>query len=276
MKLSGLTFITFFLFLGLSAIVFVFFQIYQPYEQAAQYMTDYKGQLDVESAKKSKAEERVRTAMKMVQAAADRWNYYVDRKTPAETLAGGGINLNENPYQLVVDTPKYRDNAQRAFNAQLHAGGVKIVSAPEIPMPSDSEKDILASYYNYPAFSFPVVLWELGTVTVTGTYDQIKKNVNEWSNMPHYLAVVDGLRIDGTSPNLTASYSVTLVGFLKGSQLFPPPSVDLGTASATTGGGPMGGGPRGGPQGGGPTNPGGFQVPQGPPPGMKGGPPGRP
>ncbi|HVT13921.1 MAG TPA: hypothetical protein VHE55_16785 [Fimbriimonadaceae bacterium] len=238
MKLSGWTIIVACVCLGLSAFFFAYFQVYSPYEQAAQYFRDYHTDLNAAADKMPLAVKRVKKAMEMVNADAQQWNQYVATKTPSDSLFSGGVNINENPYQLVVDSPKFRNSAQRAFNAQLHVGDVKVVSAPEIPQPTDSEKDILASYYNFPAISFPVVIWELGAVTVTGRYDQIMKNVRSWSNMDHYLAVVDGLRLDGTSPNLTATYNVTIVGFIRASRgVFPAPQVAIGSTSSSGGGG---------------------------------------
>jgi hypothetical protein len=246
MKLSGLTIIVIGLCLGLSLLSYAFFQVYQPNEVAAGYMKTYHDQLQDEANLQPMSVKKVQTAMGLVSGAAVAWNQYVSIKTPTD------INIFENPYQLVVDTPKYRDRAQKALNAQYRVGGVKVLQAPEIPQPTDSEKDILVSYFNYPAFTFPVVLWELGSVTVEGTYDQIVKNVRAWSAMPHYLAVVDGLRIDGTSPVLTASYNVTVVGFIQANKIYPPPAVATDTGASGTpgttsqrGGGPpsMPGGP---------------------------------
>ncbi|MFI5384868.1 MAG: hypothetical protein ACHQ50_02000 [Fimbriimonadales bacterium] len=252
MKLSGWTIIVIGVCLGLSAICYSYFQVYAPSEDAAQYMRDYKANLETQAGKQKKAEDRVRKAQKLVQIAADKWNVYVAKFTPSDSLAANGINVFENPFQLVVDSPKYRNNAQRAFNAQLHAGGVTILSAQDIPPPTDSEKDILASYYNYPAFLFPVVLWELGPVTVKGTYAQICQNVRSWTNMPHYLAVVDGLRFDGTSPILTATYNVTIVGFIRSRAIFPAPSATTSTGSSGgAGGGGGAAGVTGAPVGGG-------------------------
>lgn len=237
MKLSGWTIILLGLCLGLSVVSYALFQVYLPNEEATQNMNTYREQLQAEAGKQKAADNRVQTAMDMVDQAAQAWNIFVATKTPPSSLAAGGIDLYRNPYQLVVDSRKYRNNAQRAFNAQLRKGGVKIVSAPEIPTPTDNEGDILASFYNYPAFSFPVVVWDLGSVTVTGTYDQIMRNVREWKNMPHYLAVADGLTISGTSPNLTGTYNVTLVGFIKGSEIYPGSGVGAASAASAPGGG---------------------------------------
>ena len=203
--------------------------------------------------------------MDLVNRAAQDWNAVVATKTPSNSLANNGIDLNVNAYQLTVDSLKYRNNVQRAFNHQLHAGGVKVVAAPEIPFPTDSAKDILANYYNYPAFGFPVVLWELGSVTVSGTYQQITANMRAWSSMPRYLAVADGLVLTGTSPNLTGTYNVTLVGFLKAKTVTPTPPE--GAAPTNAGGPPQGMGGPGAP--GGPPQSIGRGGPGGPPGGGK-------
>jgi hypothetical protein len=245
MKLSGLTIIIIALCAGLCGLSYAYWDVYAPSETAAANNHAYHDALEAEANKQGAAVKRVEKAMDIVRKKAEIWNFYVASKTPSNALSSGGIDVNENAYQLVVDSPKFRNSAQRAFNAQLRQGGVKIVASPELPQPTDSEKDILASYYNYPAFSFPVVLWELGSVTVTGTYAQISKNVRAWKDMPHYLAVVDGLRIDGTSPNLTASYNVTLVGFIRSTNVFPswaPTGVPM-TASTSTPGTAPGKGP---------------------------------
>src|ERR1044072_239518 len=247
MKLSGWTIILLGLCLGLSVLSYALFQVYLPNQTATANNDELRGFLEAEANKQNRADQRVQTAMKMVDEAATSFNQITASKTPAPSLAGGGIDLNRNVYQLVVDARKFRNSAQRAFNAQVRKGGVKIVSAPEIPQPSDSETDILTIYFNYPTtLPFPVVVWELGQVTVTGNYAQIMRNVREWRNMPHYLAVADGLAISGTSPNLTGTYNVTLVGFIKAPQLFPLPGVMMASGG--------GNGNPGGPQPGRPNN----------------------
>lgn len=251
MKLSGWTIILLGLCLGLSVLSYALFQVYLPNEQAKTNNDEVRALLEAEANKQGAADRRVVKAMEKVNAAADSFNLITASKTPSTSLATGGINLNTNNVQLVVDSRKYRNNAQRAFNAQVRKGGVKIVSAPEIPMPGDDPMTI-GDFYNYPALPFPVVVWELGSVTVTGTYQQIMRNVRDWKNMPHYLAVADGLSITGTSPNLTGTYNVTLVGFMKAPQLFPAPPVIVASGSGSAGGGAV--------QGGGGARPGGANA----------------
>jgi hypothetical protein len=135
------------------------------------------------------------------------------------------------------------------LNAQLKKGGVKVISGPEIPFPDESSTTLLASYFNFPPSKYPVVIWELGTVTVQGSYKQITANMRAWANFKGYLAVADGLALTGTSPNLTGTYNLVVVGFLRGNKFFGDVNDGGGAAGAAAGaakaGGPMAaGGPK--------------------------------
>jgi len=223
------------------------------------------------------AKKRVDQAKQMVNAKAKAWSAYVITRTPPTTVRDGGIDLSVNAWYLAIDTPKFRDNIQRAVNAQVKKGGVKVVNSPLVPLldPTMPANQILASFYNYPAIKFPVVIFDFGTITVQGTYKQIMDNVRAYKYMPHYLAVTDGLRIDGTSPNLTGTYNLTIVGFIRGKKIAP--SVNEGAATSAAGG--FGGGGFGGPGGGMPPGvpgmgrggPGGGMPPGVPGGGRKGG-----
>jgi len=209
------------------------------------------------------AKKRVEQAKQMVTAKGKAWSAYVATRTPPTNLRDGGIDLSVNAWQLAVDTPKFRDSIQRAVNAQVKKGGVKVVNAPMVPVVDSTQpaNEVLSSFYNYPAIKFPVVIFDFGTITVQGTYKQITDNVRAYKSMPHYLAVADGLRIDGTSPNLTGTYNLSIVGFIRSKTI--PPAVNEGAAAASTGlgGGGMGGGSPFGPGGMGGGRPGGGGGP---------------
>ena len=65
---------------------------------------------------------------------------------------------------------------------------------------------------------------------------QIMANVRAYKSMPRYLAVADGLAISGTSPNLTGTYNLSIVGFIRtASSIFP-----ADTSAATAPGGAPG------------------------------------
>ena len=149
-----------------------------------------------------------------------------------------------NEYQLAIVVPTFRNSMQKMLNNQVKAGGVKVITGPSIPLAPTDPTKILLSYFNYPALP-PVVIFDLGTVTVQGTYQQISDNIKAWTRMPHFLAVADGLRLTGTSPQLTGTYSVSIVGFLQTDPtrpIFPPvppggklvTTSDTGTAPAGT------------------------------------------
>jgi hypothetical protein len=218
-----------------------YFYCYMPNMKEVGLLNENKALNDAEAAKMPKAKARFETAKKMIDVKAKDWMSIVETRTPPMDLAHGGIDLSVNPWQLAVDTPKYRDSIQRAVNTQLKKGGVKVISAPLVT-PTDANapvNQILSTFFNYPALKFPVVIFDFGTITVQGTYKQILDNVRAYKNMPNYLAVADGLRLDGTSPNLTGTYNLTIVGFMRTKSLAP--DVPEGAAVASTGMQGMGG-----------------------------------
>jgi hypothetical protein len=286
MKLSPLTIILIGVSILIMALSYGFFQHYLPNSTEAGFYRTYAEQLQAEGDKLPQAKSRLQKAEDLVTTKAAEWRAVVETKTPPPDVNNRGIDLNTDAWQLTVDTKKFRDNIQRAVNAQLIKGGVKIVGAgPQIPEPSDVASDVLASFYNYPTIAFPVVIFDLGQVTVEGTEAQIMENVRSWKNMPRYLAVADGLQITGTSPQLRGTYSVSIVGYIRGKQIFPAvpdgPSPAGGGAGGVGGAGGRGafggGGPAGGVGGPGagfnPAAPGGRPGGGGPP---IGGIPGRP
>lgn len=245
LKLSPLTVIVIGIALSLIAVGFGL-RNFLPNTTEAQYQNDLADKLRDEANKQAAANKRVEMAVKKVQEMAAEWQRVVAVKTPGRDLYRGGINLAVNRWQLTHDALIYRDSVQRAVNAQVRRGGVRVVQGPNVPSPSPNAADVLETYFNYPAIKFPVVIFDLGQVTVTGTLDQILANVESWRSMPNYLAVADGLRLNGTSPNLTGTYSVTVVGYIRGDSVAP--IVPQGSASNQAGGG--GGGATGGGGGG--------------------------
>ncbi len=249
MKLSPVTIIVIGIAVFVMAISYGLFQHFLPNSKEAGYYREYANQLEIEGNNLPAAENRLKKAEELVSTKASEWRAVVATKTPQPDVASRGTNLNVDAWQLTVDTKKFRDNIQRAVNAQLVKGGVKLVgNGPEIPMPTDSAVSgpggILTSFYNYPTIAFPVVIQELGSVTVEGTEAQIMDNVRSWKNMPNYLAVASGLSITGTSPRLQGTYNVVVVGFIRGKDIFPGVP-DVSAAGGASGGGA--GGFAGGP-----------------------------
>jgi hypothetical protein len=262
MKLfSGWVWLVLSVAISLVILSYALFMWWIPKNAYAAQLDDYTQKLTTEANKLPRAQAKLKKAQEDVQKKAQEWQAVVAQKTPPESLAGGGIDLSVNPYQLTVDARKFRDSVQRAVNAQVKKGGITVVSAPEIPTPTDDPGTILADFFNYPAARFPVCVFELGQITVRGSYSQISNHISGWSAMPDYLAVASGLTLSGTSPELTASYNLVVVAFLKGEQMsIPVPSGAAPGAATAMAGAPAAGGmpPRG-------------AAPQGPPPGVPGG-----
>lgn len=283
MKLSALPIILIGLAVGVVVASWAFFHKYRLNSEQAKFNNDQAQLLEDEAAKMPTARKRVQDAENLVREKEAAWNEVVATRTlPGRSPVG--IDLNQNDWQLAIEVRRFRNSAQRALNAQLKRGGVTVVNGPSIPMPEPNSTAVLSNYFNYPAVSFPVLIWDLGAVTIRGTYKQISDHVRAWSRMPNYLAVTDGLQITGTSPMLTATYNLSLVGYIEVDALYP--ALPEGGAPAGGGGAPGPGGPGGSPFGsgaGGPPGgpPGGFPGGRGgpgggPPVGPQGGPPGAP
>jgi hypothetical protein len=257
MKLSPITIYILGIAVAFIALSYGFFYQFMPNSKEAQNYADRREELEAEAAKLPKAKQRVEAAVQLVKAKSAQWQAVVAVRTPANNLKDGGINLAVNPYQLAVDTRKYRNSLQQAVNKQVTFGGVKVLQSPTVAGPGadDPVSGLLASFYNYPAVGFPVVVRDLGTITVEGTLEQIYANVRAWRRMPRYLAVADGLRITGTAPLLTGTYNLALVGYIraKDNEIYPSDtSVGAAAAAAPAAGtagfaGSLGGGaPRAG------------------------------
>ena len=255
------------IFLSFSAIILALgvFKYWIPNQDEATYNVTQANALYAEGDKLKQAVIKKNKAIEAVKAAEAGWVPYVATRTPGTSTENQGININVNQLKLLLDTKRFRNSVQTAVNNQLKVGGVKVVG-PRVPGVTDQDEpnSILASYYNFPAVPFPVVIHDLGQVTVTGTYEQIMKNVRSWANFPHYLAVAHGLQLAGTAPTLTGTYNLTIVGYIRYDGMFSTLPVASGAATAGGGGGFGGGGggaptgpganaPRGGPNGGRPT-----------------------
>ncbi|HRF61225.1 MAG TPA: hypothetical protein PLH94_15080 [Fimbriimonadaceae bacterium] len=242
MKLSSLT--IFLIGLSISLIIlaaglFGFFGAegtgFLPNRAEIAMQKEYIQQLKDEANKMPQALRRVEKAKALVEEVGANWQQVVATNTPPP----GMIDLDVPAWQLTKDARGFRNNVQRAVNAQVKVGGVTVISGPFVPFTSESATSIVANDFNYPALGFPVAIWDFGTVTVRGTFEQISANVSGWKDMPNFLAVADGLQITGTSPMLTATYNLSMVAFIRGNQIFPPVPEGAGGGGTAPGGGGM-------------------------------------
>lgn len=223
------------------ALSYAWFQHMGPnFAQAGKYV-EWSEKLQAEEAKMPQAKKRVEDAKVLVQETSDKWQAVVNRRTPSTDVGSGGINLAVNRYQLTVDARKFRDSVQRAVNSQLKSGGVLVISGPRVPDAPETPEEVMPTYFNFPTTAFPVAIFDLGSVTVRGSWNQISENIRSWSRMPNYLAVADGLQISGTSPVLTATYNVTVVAYVRGKAISP----EVQAVAASTPGAGVPGVPQG-------------------------------
>lgn len=255
---------------ALMAISYGVFYNLMPNNKQAEYFRESTELLNTEAGKMGRAKKKVEDAEKDIQAVADRWKAIAAVHTPPGNLAQGGINVGVNGYQLTEDARKFRNSVQREVNAQVRKGGITVVNGPLVPAAEGTEPgQILANYFNYASAGYPVVIYNFGTVTVQGTYEKIMAHLRAYKAMPRYLAVTDGLTLDGTSPNLTANYNLTVVGFIPASTVYGgAPGGGVAAPNAAPGPGGMPGGMPTGMPGipGGAGRPGGAGAPGGPPP----------
>ena len=255
------------IFLSFSAIILALgvFKYWIPNQDEATYNVNQANLLYNEGNKLGQAVKKKNNAIEAVKVAEAGWVPYVATRTPNNITGGGGININVNQLQLLLDTKRFRNSVQTAVNNQLKVGGVKVLG-PTVPGVTDQDEPngVLASYYNFPAVPFPVVIHDLGQVTVTGTYDQIMKNVRSWANFPHYLAVAHGLQLTGTAPTLTGTYNLSIVGYIRYDGVYGTIPVTSGSGTPGAVGGAGGGG------GGAPSQFTGRNAPGGPPSGSGG------
>ncbi|MFN3962287.1 MAG: hypothetical protein ACK4NQ_04845 [Fimbriimonadaceae bacterium] len=268
MKLSAWVWPIVGLAVAIAALSFAFFKEYQPKMQSARNWVAYGDALQREANKINRAAERRQAAIDEVKRIGNEWQSVVETKTPPGNLNDGGISLAVNRWTLTVHAPIFANRLQSQVNQQVKRGGVTVITGPKIAEPPMDANAILSDYFNYPAIKFPVVIYEMGPVTVRGTMNQIRENIRGWSNMRNYLAMTDGLTISGTSPNLTATYNLVVVGYIRGSEVAPvvPEGnigvpVQSGAQPVTGAGGPVpGGGAAPAPAGG--AAPGGGGAPR--------------
>ncbi len=243
MKITPLTVLIFALCISAVIITIGLFNFYLPRTAEAKNYIDYAGKLQLEANKLPRQKKNVEEANQMTQEAAQKWqSEWVSWKTPPTSTANGGINLATNRWYLVNDAVRFRNRIQQDINRQLKVGGVKVINGPTVPSFPDNPLTIVEEGFGYPDYGFPVRVYDFGSVTVEGSMAQIRQNVQSWSNIPRYIAVTDGLRVDGTPPRLRATYNLSMVMYIQAKDIHPPVPEVPGEAGAGAPGGGVGGG----------------------------------
>ncbi|MCH8274882.1 MAG: hypothetical protein IH851_08830 [Armatimonadetes bacterium] len=244
---------------------FWFFSIDKTRKEVA-YWKEQNELLDDITSRESQddARERVKLAYEMVQAAEVQWKEIAEKRTPSV----GRFNLSGNRWQATVEARRWHGEVERDLKRWIAGSGVTLTGpvedgqlGPFVPYPTELPNELVEFYFNFPALEFPVAIWDLGTLTVEGTWEQITNHVRSWSDIPGYVASVRGLAITGTGRRLEATYGLVVIAYINTPEVFGGPDDDgkipdvspaqsaggrSGTQNRPGGGGPSVGGGAGG------------------------------
>ena len=197
-------------------------------EQTAKYEQRKAVADKMDGAKKAR-----KTAETQIAAAKADWAIYDRQLMPnidiSNLIIGQKQLWNE---QIVVLVPKVEKFLQADKSVQV------VSAAITAPTPSGDPNTVNKKQFTY----------DLGTVSVAGTFPAILKHAERWNRFDR-LIMVTGLTLSGNSPRLVGTYSLRCFEFTHGEK----PGDPIPQASPSTGGG-FGGPPAGfgGPGGGGP------------------------
>lgn len=262
-KLNSTTFVVVGFVLILVAVGGFVFQKIIPTNTEIGYWQEQVAKLDniISEPSKKQAVERVREAYATVQKAETNWKQVVQTRTPPEAR----INLEQHRWQTVVNTRRWVGVVESDLRKWIAKSGVRLIEPAgglQVPFPTDQPNELVQYYFNFPAFPFPLAIWDLGPITVEGTYEQIMAHVRSWSLIPNYIAEVRGLSLTGTGPRIRGTYGLTLLVYINTKNVAGGPAQGGGVPdiSGGEGGGqntsgtmqrPGGGGPGAGGGGGG-------------------------
>lgn len=221
-----------------------------PNKQALEYQTQHNDQLQTIVDQLPAAQRRVAEAEQEKQNVTAAWAQYILRKSPPQSL----INLAQNRWRLstqfqTVFVPKLR----AALVSHIAASKVRMLKGPGLPGTPDDPNQIVELYFMYPTMPYPVAFFPCGQIQVQGNFNQILAHVQSWNNLPNYIALTDGLVLQGTSPNLTGTYNLWLLVYPRGQYIDAQKVPWNGGGDAGAGGQPgglVGAGPGGAPGGG--------------------------
>jgi hypothetical protein len=214
MKISPITVLVWCIAIAMIAITYGLSKRQPTMETVEKYKV-YRDGMRAEQLKWRQAVDKVKATTALGRQAVAQWNQIAAAHTMPAVPDPLAIDLSIDGGRLAMQMPAYRNKIQAMINTQVKAGGVTVIQGPVLPPAPTQPDTIVASYFHFPLPSTtPVLVFDLGNITVTGTYQQIADNVRAWKNMPHFLAVADGLRLNGTSPKLTGTYTVSIVGFV--------------------------------------------------------------
>jgi hypothetical protein len=192
------------------------------------YWQEQNEKLDtiISPASQKRAQNRVREALQKKYEAELNWKRVVEARTPPESQ----INMIPHRWQVVVDARRWHGRVERDVNAWFRKTNVRLIDplVVTVPYPTDRPNELIQYYFNYPAFPFPICIWDLGVITVEGSYERIMAHIRSWSRMPNYIASVRGLSLTGTGNSLRGTYGLTLLAYVNTKEVSGGPGANGG------------------------------------------------
>lgn len=216
--------------LSIIAGVGVYFGLIKPNQELLDQATQkYDAAHTIALTENEKKKDQLKAKQEVAEAQRD-WTNYDRRLMPdidvRNLLTGIQQLWNEQVQVLGPKVEKYlkADNKVRIVQAAVKLD----------PPPTDPN-----------AVARPVFTYDLGTVSVRGTFDNVLNHVKRWNKFDR-LVLTDGLTLSGNSPNLVGTYSMRCFVFTHN---FDKKGPSIPQAAGGTGFGGGGGGVGGGPGG---------------------------
>jgi hypothetical protein len=234
----------------LIAVGFYFLMI-KPDSAALDLQNQRNEELQAVVDSRSRAQERVDTANEEQRKVMREWARYIARKSPPKST----INLDQDRWRLTTQFRTFRTKLSDDLASFMRKSGVEVLAPPTVPDFGDNPNKLVTDYFHYGTLKFPCAVLSCGTVSVRGTFERILRHVERWNDLPNYIALADGLTLQGTSPNLIGTYNLLVIVYPRGEHINADAVPWITGAGEAAGMGAMPG--VGGMPGGAPTAPGG-------------------
>jgi hypothetical protein len=196
--------------IGLVATIVVAFAIWglgvRPTGTLVAFHDEYIQKAQLEIDKEPIAHQRVAKAKAIVQQARLDW---------ADDAAMYGlppsiIDFSQDRLHMALQAWTFPSKLGHTFYGYANKTGVDLMSIPTVgPLPSNPN-EIISRYFNGDGYPILIAQYNFGDQSVRGSFPHILQHYRNWSNLRHYLVLVDNLRFQGTTPNLIGQYNATV------------------------------------------------------------------
>jgi Tfp pilus assembly protein PilO len=226
--------------LAVIAAIAVYFAVIKPQGEELAAQTSRRDSRQAKADEKPQADADLKKAKQEVLEAQRDWQRYERALMPQIQIGDLMVGIQQLWREQIKTLGPLTDQFLKADKTvQVLQSNIQLPAPPEDPN----------------AVNQPLFVYNLGQVSVQGTFENILRHVERWNRF-NRLVLVDGLSLSGNSPSLVGQYNLTCYVFTQGDT--PGPAIPQAGAGGRPGGlgggrpGGMGGPPGGGGYGGGP------------------------